>query len=488
MELRASARRVGVVLSGLGAALAVCAALSAVAFAGSLPKEGRTPAPPIGNDGARAILWTDGVKNAYPRWSRDGARILYESDRSGRWQLYVMNQDGSGDHRITDETANDELPDWSPDNTRIAFVSDRTGNQDVFVMSADGGDVRNLSRSPARDIHPYWSPDSKWILFNSNRAGARLQLYQVRPDGTGLHRLAVSGDEETCARVSPAGDRIVLLANLAAGRDDLILRLRDGSNPINLTNDPARDGWPTWTPDGKRLVFASARDGRFALYTMRPNGTDLRRITRPPSPAVDGRPSVSPDGRQILFNRQVGETIGIFVIDLPGEETPTSEGHGSIDIGHALDWTIGVWHGTRSDAADGSSAPMTMTVEPILGGHGQLRRVEIGEGENLYRGIAVQIPDRDRKVWIRQYTNGLHGSFAALVGKVTGATSVWSSAGRKTLRRSSVVSEHLTGDRWRRTMSVSEDGGSTWRVLWIDDLERLAAVPEAVTSAVGNGR
>ncbi|MCG6962849.1 MAG: hypothetical protein LJE95_06205, partial [Acidobacteria bacterium] len=288
-------------------------------------------------------------------------------------------------------------------------------------------------------------------------------------------------------RVSPQGDRLVLLANLAAGHDDLILRMRDGSDPVNLTNDLTGDGWPTWTPNGKRIVFASARDGRFALFSMRSDGTDLRRITRPPSPAVDGRPNVSPDGRRILFNRQVGETIGIFVIDLPGEEALDSERGRSVDTGHALDWTIGVWRGTRSDATDGTSAPMTMRVEPILGGRGQLRRLEIGEGEDVYRGIAVQIPDPDRKRWIRQYTNGLHGSFAALVGKVTGATSVWISADPRRPRQSSVISEHLSGDRWRRTMSISEDGGSTWRILWIDHLEREGDVVHAVPSGAGGG-
>jgi TolB protein len=150
-------------------------------------------------------------------------------------------------------------------------VSNRGGNDEIYVMREDGSGLRNVSNSPARDIHPYWSPDRSSILFNSDRDGGTLQLYEVRPDGTGLHRLAVSEDEETCARVSPRGDSIVLLANLKEGRDDVILRRRDGSNPVNVTHDAPPDGWPTWTPDGRRIAF----------------------------------------------NRQKGETICIFVADLP---------------------------------------------------------------------------------------------------------------------------------------------------------------------------
>ncbi len=278
-----------------------------------------TPQPTVAADApapARQILWVDGVKNAYPRWSKDGARILYESNRTGKWQLFVMDADGSHDHAITTGSADNQLPDWSPDNAWIAFVSNRDGNDEIYVMRTGGTGLRNLSNSPARDIHPYWSPDGSWILFNSDRDGGTLQLYEVRPDGTGLHRLAVSEDEETCARVSPRGDSIVLLANLKEGRDDVILRRRDGSNPVNVTRDAAPDGWPTWTPDGRRIVYASQRGGPFALYSMNPDGSDVRQLTFPEKPFFDARPSVSPDGRRIVFNRQKGETIGVFVADL----------------------------------------------------------------------------------------------------------------------------------------------------------------------------
>ena len=291
------------------AALVLAAALATIPLHGVSGEPGKVT----------QILRVEGVKNAYPRWSKDGSRILYESNRTGKWRLHVMDADGSHDRALTPGTADDQLPDWSPDNSWIAFTSNRDGNDEIYVMREDGTGLRNLSNSPARDIHPYWSPDGAWILFNSARDGGPLQVYEVHPDGTGLHRLAVSEDEETCARVSPQGDRIVLLANLKEGHDDVLLRWRDGSHVVNLTRDAAADGWPTWTPDGRRIVFASQRSGPFAIYSMRPDGSNVRRITSPVAPFSDARPSVSPDGRRIVFNRQDGETIGICVVGLPAE-------------------------------------------------------------------------------------------------------------------------------------------------------------------------
>jgi TolB protein len=266
----------------------------------------------------RRILWMDGVENAYPRWSNDGKRVLFQSNRDGKWQLYVMDADGKNERRISDGAHNDNFPDWSPDNRSIAFISDRDGNEDVYVMASDGTGVRSLAPHPARDLHPYWSPDGRTILFNSMRDVERFQIYSVRADGTALKRLTTSPDDQTCARLSPDGRRMVYLANLASGHDDVLTADSLARGETNVSNDAAPDGWPAWTPDGRSIVFAKSADGgaTFALYSMRADGFEVRRLTRPAAGWTDARPGVSPDGKLIVFNRARGKTIGIYVLDL----------------------------------------------------------------------------------------------------------------------------------------------------------------------------
>lgn len=150
-----------------------------------------------------------------------------------------------------------------------------------------------------------------------------------------------------------------------------------------------------------------------------------------------------------------------------------------------FDWTLGEWQGTRTDGSEddgGGGEPMTMRVEPILGGAGQARHLEVRHDGGTYRGFAVQLFDPELGRWVRYYANDVRGRFARLEGEIDGepdreaggGRSLWRSATPGRARESRLVSERIGGDRWRRTMSVSEDGGKSWRVLWIDDLERVA--------------
>ena len=139
---------------------------------------------------------------------------------------------------------------------------------------------------------------------------------------------------------------------------------------------------------------------------------------------------------------------------------------------HALDWQVGEWEGTRRDAGDGSESRMVMRVETILGGAGQTREMEIVHDGGVYRGFCVQVFDPEREVWVRRYVNDVRRSYASLEGVSEDDRSLWRSTSPGRARESRLVSERPGPGQWRRTMSVSEDGGATWRVLWIDELRR----------------
>ena len=144
----------------------------------------------------------------------------------------------------------------------------------------------------------------------------------------------------------------------------------------------------------------------------------------------------------------------------------------------AFDWTQGPWEGVRRDGADGSEAPMRLWVNPILDGAGQTRELRVIDGGDTYRGFSVLMLERDTGRWVEQYVNDVHGRFVRLEGEieVTGPAgaerSVWRPVDPGRERESKLLSERLGTDGWRRTMSVSDDGGATWRVLWTDELKR----------------
>src|SRR5207302_1622395 len=100
-----------------------------------------------------------------PEWSPDGARIAFSSTRDGNNEIYVMNADGSGVTRLTNESnigANNYHPSWSPDSSRLTFASDRddagSGDGQIYVMNPDGSGQTRLTNSPGRDAAPYWKP------------------------------------------------------------------------------------------------------------------------------------------------------------------------------------------------------------------------------------------------------------------------------------------------------------------------------------------
>ena len=139
----------------------------------------------------------------------------------------------------------------------------------------------------------------------------------------------------------------------------------------------------------------------------------------------------------------------------------------------AYDWTLGEWHGFRRSAARGMEEPMTMRVTPILAGVGQLREMEIPQSNGVYRGLALQVYDPAAERWVRQYVNDVRRSYSRLEGGPEGPErSLWRSAtpGRTVI--SKVESERLGPDRWRRTVSRSEDGGATWTEVFTDELAR----------------
>ena len=221
--------------------------------------------------------------------------IYFSSNRSGNYDLWRMNADGSDAVNLTNSSIDEFDPQPSPDGTRVAYRL----NGDIWVIHSDGSAATQLTTLGGDE--PYWSPDGSKILFSSARDGAA-DIYLMNADGSLQTRLTFGGGRGS-PQFSPDGSRIVY-TNTDGGTYEIHVMNGDGTNDVQLTNHPAYDFLPSFSPDGTRIAWMTQRDGNFEIYVMNADGSNPVNLTN--SPDDDSHPDWSPDGTLIAFHSHVG--------------------------------------------------------------------------------------------------------------------------------------------------------------------------------------
>ena len=197
--------------------------------------------------------------------------IAYSVSHDGVERIALIQADGTGLIELPEvEGVSNYLPAWSPDGTRIAYVrwpGEGQGSTDIWVMDADGTNRERVTRNARYDNHPAWSPDGTMLVFE---------------------------------------------------RGALWVKVLGGGAPKRITN--VRSWQPSWSPDGSVIAFMRYGGD---LYTVRPDGTSLTRLTHTPK-VFETRPAWSPDGAHIAFDGvPEGGSTGVFVMDADGTDVVT---------------------------------------------------------------------------------------------------------------------------------------------------------------------
>jgi Tol biopolymer transport system component len=302
---------------------------------------------------------TNGGENAEAYFSADGRRLIFQSTRDGRScdQEYVMNVDGSGVRRVSTGTGKTTCGFFYANDRRILFGSShalqgecpskpdpskgyvwRLDPYDIYTARPDGSDLRRLTNYGVYTAEAVVSPDGKRVVFTSLKDGD-LDIYTMNVDGTDVRRLTSTEGYDGGPWWSPDGTKIVYRAwhpvdsALTTYRDLLAQRLvrpnrmelwvmnADGSGQRQITQLGGANFGPSWTPDGKRIIFSSnyrqPRSGNFDLFLVGLDGTGLEQVTT--HDTFDGFPMFSPDGKRIIWasNRhdaKPGDT-NLFIAD-----------------------------------------------------------------------------------------------------------------------------------------------------------------------------
>ena len=233
----------------------------------------------MNSDGSGQTRLTNNLANdELPMWSPDGSKIVFASNRGGNLDIYSMNADGTNQTRLTTDAANDYYPAWSPDGSKISFNSSRDGNSEIYVMNADGSNQINITNIAGHDEESKWSPDGSKIVFGSRRDAGNYEIYTMNADGSNQTRLTTTSAAEEFPSWSPDGSKIAFYTN-RDGNDEIYLMNPDGSGQTRITNNAAADYFPTWSPDGTKITFSANRDGNLEIYTMNPDGSNQTRLT-----------------------------------------------------------------------------------------------------------------------------------------------------------------------------------------------------------------
>jgi TolB protein len=218
------------------------------------------------SSGAVSALTTTGDWNdEEPRYSPDGNRIVFVSNRSGSYNLYLMDADGRNVSRLSEHAGNDRAPSWSPDGQSLVFGSDRdrgSGRSDLYQMFLADGRVDRLTVFfTGNPIMPSVSPDGGWVAFSAQtfpfEFGWAFQVHVMELATRQTWPFDESG--QACwPNWSPDGQSIAHVSlNQEPSRIQLISSF--GTSPQPLPSDGARwQYYPDWSPDNRLLALSTS--------------------------------------------------------------------------------------------------------------------------------------------------------------------------------------------------------------------------------------
>ncbi|WP_354334359.1 Tol-Pal system beta propeller repeat protein TolB [Undibacterium sp. GrIS 1.2] len=240
-------------------------------------------------------------------------RIAYVTKSGKEYRLEVADADGDGTQVALRSNEPIISPAWSPDGTKVAYVSFEAKKPVIYVQNLITRERTVIANYKGSNSAPAWSPDGNKLAIALSRDGLT-QVYTVNANGTGLQRLTQTSGIDTEPQFSADGQSIYLLSDRSGGPQ--IYRMGvTGGEAKRVTFNGSYNITPRISPDGKTLAYISRRDGKFQLYSLDIASGQEQRLS---DTVKDESPSFSPNGKYIMYATESGRRGTLAVVSVDG--------------------------------------------------------------------------------------------------------------------------------------------------------------------------
>ena len=271
----------------------------------ALPLNTRLTAHKIADDIYEKLLGVRGVFST---------RVAYVTKAGSEYRLEIADADGEGIQVALRSNEPIISPAWSPDGTKLAYVSFEAKKPIVYVQNLITRERTVIANYKGSNSAPAWSPDGSKLAIALSRDGLT-QIYSVNANGTGLQRLTTTSGIDTEPQYSADGQYIYFLSDRSGGPQ--IYRMTSGGGEAKrMTFGGSYNITPRISPDGKTLAYISRRDGKFQLFSLDLISAQEQRLS---DTTKDESPSFSPNGKYIMYATESGRRGSLAVVSIDGK-------------------------------------------------------------------------------------------------------------------------------------------------------------------------
>jgi TolB protein len=252
----------------------------------------------------------------YASYAPSGNKILFESNRDGNWEIYIMDSNGKNQQRLTFDSGDDRRPSWHPGGVKILFESNRSGKNELYqleleskkiirltafekaeptfgsyapdgetiatslkesdqvsniiLLNKQGSIIRRLTKENKRSYYPKWSHHGKEIVYFSRKETDNQddEIYRLNIETGEEHRLTHWPKHNFCPSWSKDDTKIVYVTSMETVRPEIYLMDVNGKNPLRLTNNEDGDTLPFWSPIENKILITGYRNGNFEICEL----------------------------------------------------------------------------------------------------------------------------------------------------------------------------------------------------------------------------